>query len=179
MYFNSLNQLYKDYSIKFKNNKVLKDELDDGVYKLNRWVVSIAPRYNQNINVLDFSNSEQVRLEVALRIFDDVTRLGMFVKVYRYRDEFTGDVVAQAYTKDKIRELGKNGRLVNDITGEEIQFVPDLIEKYFKLSEDPNESFNDQVSNSSVVSKSEEPLTPKYIKDHVKDFKIIEGDTDF
>ncbi|XRC41322.1 hypothetical protein ACFE3Z_01870 [Lactiplantibacillus plantarum] len=180
MYFNSLNQLYERYSNQFKKNQSLKDELLSGVKKLSLWIVSISPRYRSSVNLLDFVNSQQVRLDIALRIFNDATKLDMFSTQYKYRDEVTGTIIASSKNKNKIIDAGHNGELFDDLTGEKVVFVPDLIEKYFKLIEAPNGEYVEHVSKLQIDSVNSEALTPKLIKDNVQDSDVYdEEDEEF
>lgn len=179
MYFNSLNHLYKKYDKQFKRAPSLKMELQLGVEKLNLWLVSISPRYRASINLLDFANSQQVRFDVALRIFNDATELSMFSTKYKYRNEVTGTIVASSKNKDDLLDAGRSGELFNDLTGEVIPFVPDLIEKYFRLVEEPNGDYEEHVSNTFVKGNGEQPLTPKLVKDKTQNSDIYDDDEEF
>ncbi len=137
MYFNSLEQLSNKYK---KSNYTSDDkrELERGLEKLNSWLVSIQPRYRSNINVVDFTSSETVRVDVALRIFDDSSKLGMFGYKYRYRD-VDGTVICSSENKKEILRYFEDGYT-------DIEFVPGMIEKSYILKESTNENFN-SVSN--------------------------------
>lgn len=136
LYFNSLIQLSKDYETK---DEPLKRELLSGIEKLNIYLVSIPPRYRNNINLLDFSKAQNVRLEIALMIFSDASSLGLFKPIYKYRDQNTGkEVLLSVYQRADVEFTRKRDVLIDNKTGQKVKFVPDLIEKYFKLIESPN-----------------------------------------
>lgn len=163
MYYNSLNQLDKSYD-KLPEN--LSFELKRGLRSLNAWIVSLPPRYRQNLNPIVFSNSEQVPLDVTLRIFNDAAKINMFSARYAYRSSMIdGGIVTARNYSTIITFLNEIGRM-----NQQFAYSPDLIEKTYRLIESTNDEYQDSremLKQSASNGLSTSPLTKEFIKKNI------------
>lgn len=74
---------------------------------------------------------------MAIKILEEATSKGMFIKIYRYRDEYSGEVIASSSDPTKLKSL-----LLVRSKEENLIFIPELVEKAYKLKEDISESYN-------------------------------------
>lgn len=148
MYYKSLEILYEQYDVGHQN---AKEELLNGTKKMNDWIVSISPKERLDINPLNFINANNIRPDVAMRIFEDATNQGMFTENYRYRDEFSGEVIASSKDFKSLENM-----LVELSENEGLTFIPDLIEKSYKLEENINENYVPLQKNGYGGGKSKQ-----------------------
>lgn len=118
----------------FQNLKnIRKRRYDNGeIDKLDKWLIGLSPKKKKRINPLQFAHDSQVRQDIAIKLFEDASKIGTLKTVYQVMDVDRVETIEIYYSKEDIPE-----EIYSNILEDEMKIFNENILVWFRLIEKP------------------------------------------
>lgn len=116
----------------------------NAIKKLDYWLVQKNRRDLLRINPLVFADFYDIRWDIALSIFDEGRKLGLFDRIYQ-AVSVSGEIVAEGHDISKWK---KNNYVPSLMTGEDVYINLKLVEVTYRLIKTPIKKIDENLVNS-------------------------------